>query len=306
MYQTLQGDMEQMLCIRRPLVTALAGSALLACLMAETALAQGTPWIAEPGTGTINLSYVNQNAAEFYRQTTQVKGPLEATGAHLSQNTVWIGVNYALTDAVALDVQSGWARSFVPGPVGPTPEESLSGLVDSNIAVTWRLVDELVGNALSVALRGAVIAAGRYDTGYFNSIGDGGSGAEASIIAGRFARRFGFSTELGYRYRTSELDIPADIFANLAAFIPVGEVVTLSVDYRLVNATSGIDIGGPGFSPSRFPELQEDRHIVGGRLLANVTDVVSVNGFFGQVVAGRNTAASRIFGFGLSIAFDTF
>ena len=39
----------------------------------------------------------------------------------------------------------------------------------------------------------------------------------------------------------------------------VGDVVTLSVDYRLVNATSGIDIGGPGFSPSRFPELQEER-----------------------------------------------
>ena len=36
-------------------------------------------------------------------------------------------------------------------------------------------------------------------------------------------------------------------------------MVTLSVDYRLVNATSGIDIGGPGFSPSRFPELQEER-----------------------------------------------
>ena len=151
-----------------------------------------------------------------------------------------------------------------------------------------------------------MIATGRYATGYINSIGDGGSGAEASIIAGRFARRFGFSTELGYRYRTSNLDIPADVFANLAAFIPIGNTVTVGVDYRLVNATSEIDIGGPGFSPSRFSELQEDQHIVRGRLLANVTDIVSVNGFFGQVVAGRNTAASRIVGLGLTLAFDTF
>ena len=48
----------------------------------------------------------------------------------------------------------------------------------------------------------------------------------------------------------------------------------------MVNALSGIDIGGPGFSPSRFPGLEEDAHIVGGRLLANVTDTVNPNLFF--------------------------
>ena len=70
-----------------------------------------------------------------------------------------------------------------------------------------------------------------------------------------------------------------------------------------MNALSGIDIGGPGFSPSRFPGLQEDGHIVGGRLIADVTDTVSLNAFFGQVVKGRNTAASRLVGFGLSFGF---
>ena len=187
-------------------VTVLVGSGLALCLSAPPSSAQGTPWLAEPGTGTVNISFVNQNATEFYRQTTKVKGPLEATGANLAQNTMWFGVNYAVNDAVAIDVQSAWARSLVAGGVGPSGgQESYSGIFDSTVAVTWRMVDEL--------------------------------------------------------------------------------------------------ISGEGFSPSRFPGLQEDAHIVGGRLMADVTDNVSLNGFVGRVVAGRNTAASLLISFGVSLGF---
>jgi hypothetical protein len=101
-----------------------------------------------------------------------------------------------------------------------------------------------------------------------------------------------------------KVDIPEDMFFNLGLFIPAGSRVTLGFDYRMVNALSGIQIGEEGvFSPSRFPGLEEDGHIVGGRVIANVTDDVSVNAFIGQVVAGRNTANSRIFGVGLSYGF---
>ena len=299
-------------------LTTLVGSALLSGLAVQPASAQGSPWIAEPGTGSVNLSFANQDAAEFYRQTTKTQGPLGPTGAHLSQNTLWFGVNYAATDAVALDVQTAWASSSLPGAVGPSGgEESYSGLYDSNIAVTWRFVDELISNAPSVALRVGAIIAGAYDTGYINSVGDGGNGIETSLIVGRFGSAAGFSGEIGFRARSStevnpmavgamageQVDIPNEMFVNLGLFIPAGDVVTIGVDYRMVNATSGIDIGGEGFSPSRFPGLHEDGHIVGGRLIANVTDLVSVNAFFGQVVRGRNIAASRIFGAGLSFGF---
>lgn len=41
---------------------------------------------------------------------------------------------------------------------------------------------------------------------------------------------------------------------------------------------------------------------MGGRLQANVTDTVDVNVFFEQV-AGKNTAASRVFGTGVGFGF---
>ena len=304
--------------VRRLLVAVLASTSL-ACLAARPALAQGTAWIAEPGTGSFSISYVNQNAHEFYRETTAVKGPLEATGANLAQNTVWIGFNYALHDAVALDVQTAWARSFVEGAVGPAGgQESYSGLFDTNVAVTWRVVDELISDAPSVALRVGAIIAGGYDTGYINSLGDGGHGIETSIIVGKFWDAVGVSAEFGYRNRGStevnpdavgagaageNVDIPADIFHNLFVFVPVGSRATLGAEYRIVNALSGLDIGGDGFSPSRFPGLQENARIVGGRLLADLTGAVGMSAFYGQVVGGRNTARSRILGVGLSVGF---
>ena len=309
----------------RSFVTTVAGAALVVSLPAQPAFAQGSPWIAEPGTGTISLTYANQSAKEFWRPVdgsiTKVTGPLGDTDASLAQNTMWFAANYAVNDFVALDIQSAFASSFVKGGVGPSGgEESYSGLFDSNIALTFRLVDELISDAPSVAVRIGGILAGAYDTGYINSLGDGGHGLETSLIVGKFGSAAGFSAELGFRVRGSTevnqqalggagatagetVDIPNDMFVNLGLFIPAGNAVTLGVDYRMVNALSGIDIGGMGFSPSRFPGLQEDAHLVGGRVLINATDTVNVNVFFGQVVAGKNTAASRIFGAGVGFGF---
>ncbi len=101
------------------------------------------------------------------------------------------------------------------------------------------------------------------------------------------------------------MDIPADVFFSLSAFFPLNDVLTLGADYRLVNALDGIDIGGPGFSPSRFPALEKDVHLVGGRLLINVTDTISLNVFAGWVVGGRNTAKSLLIGVGVTFAFGS-
>ena len=50
--------------------------------------------------------------------------------------------------------------------------------------------------------------------------------------------------------------------------------------------------------------MQEDIHFVGGRVIINATDIVSVNGLFRKVVKGRNTASSNVFGVSLGLAFD--
>jgi len=284
---------------------------------APSAFAQGTPWIAEPRTGSVSISFFNQNATEFFRGTETVKGPLAATNANLGQNTVWISANYAVSDAVGLDLQTAWAQSYVDGGVGPSGgEENYSGLYDTHLSLTWRFADELVENLPSLAVRFGATVSGGYDTGYINSLGDGGNSLEWSLIAGKFWSIAGVSGEVGFRQRGTtsvnasalgavegaDVDIPSEIFMNIWIFVPLGNRFRVAGNYRLTNATSGIDIGGEGFSPSRFPALEEDRQIVGGQIFADVFGGVSAHGFLGSVIGGRNTAKSTIFGFGLSVA----
>lgn len=267
------------------------------------AFADGSAWLNEPGSGYASISVVSQVADEYYRGKVKRSTP---RGEDLAQNTVWLTANYAFGDSWAVDAQVGWARSeFVVGPMIPTPMENFSGIVDSSVGLTWRVNDELASDFPSVALRAGAIIAGNYDTGYINSLGDGGDGYEFSIIVGEFvSNRVGLSAEFGYRSR--DAGIPDETFTNLTGVWLLGEKLSLGLDYRLVDARSGLDIGGEGFEPTRFPEVEEDSEIVGGRLYYNASDSLSFAVFHATVVSGRNAPASAVYGATVSYSFSTF
>lgn len=242
------------------------------------------------------MSYVTQSATEFYRSS--AKRPTPGGGLELAQDTFWIDGTYGLADAVALDFRVGQASSsFATGPGLPPSQANISGLADLNLGVVWRVVDEIVRpSAPSVALRAAAIKAGDYDTGYINSLGDGGDGLELSVIIGKFVSdRFALSGEVGQRTRNSNIhEIPDSVFARFLAGVIIGNRLSLSLSYEIDDSRSGLEIGGPGFSPSRFPELQEDVQLAGATVSYTVSDRVSVGGSFAKVVDGRNTAASDV------------
>ena len=289
--------------MHRLIATTLTCSALVLCLSPRTVFADASAWLPEPGTGHLSLSYVSQSAEEFYRGAE--KRPLPGPGQEdLSQTTVWLAGTYGFNDSFALDVQTGWAKSqFMTGPGIPTPSESFSGMVDGKIGLTWRISDEVISDFPSVALRAGVIRAGDYETGFINSLGDGGDGYEASLVVGKFVGdQLGLSAEIGLRRRSD--DIPDERFANVSGIWFLNESLTLGIEYRVVNSTSGLQIGGPGFAPDRFPETEEDTQTVAARLYYTVNENFSLNLFAGSVIDGRNAAASSIFGAAASYSFD--
>ena len=286
-----------------PRIRAFVVSALFGAMWPAAAFADGSAWLNEPGTGFASLSVVSQVADEYFRGKVKRSTP---RGEDLAQNTVWVSANYAFTDSLSLDAQVGWARSeFIVGPMIPTPMENFSGIVDTTIGLTWRVNDELASDFPSVAVRAGAIIAGNYDTGYINSLGDGGDGYELSLIVGEFvSNRVGLSAEFGYRGRDS--GIPNETFTNLTGVWLLGEKLSLGLDYKIVNAESGLDIGGEGFDPTRFPEVQEDSELAAGRLYYNASERLSFAVFHAAVVNGRNAPASAVYGATISYSFSAF
>ena len=261
------------------------------------AFADGSPWLPDPETGSITISYVSQNATEFY-----VASKKMTLADDLRQETVSVQGTYGLSDEFAMDLRMGFAKSeYIPA-----VRDNFRGLTDTNVGVVWRVVDELVRPSLpSVALRAGAIIAGDYETGHINAIGDGGNGVELSALVGKFITdRIALSGELGYRDRDN--DVPADFFLNLSGGVLVGDLVGLSINYKLINALSGLDIGQPGFTPTRFPELEEDVHFLGGTATFNTTDTTNIGVSYGEVLDGRNTAKSKVWSVSLGYSFDTF
>ena len=276
----------------------------------SSAFADGvSPWLPAPGAGFLSLSYVSQNAREYYRsdQSPPKNRKTPGNGTNLGQHTIWVNGMYGLSDEIAIDFRVGAARSYASaGPTGG--QNKYTGVTDSNIGVTWRLVDELVKPLFpSIALRGGAIIAGSYETGSINAIGDGANGLEVSALAGKyFAERFAVSGEIGYRVR--EEDVPSDVFANVSGGVRVGDKVGLSINYKMINAQSGLQIGVAPFPemPHRFPEVEEDIHFVSGTVNYDVSDSANLGFTYGEVIAGRNTAKSKVFSVTMGYMFDTF
>ena len=230
-------------------------------------------------------------------------------GPNLGQHTVWLNGMYGWSDAVAIDVRVGLARSYASAGPGTNPamggRYKYSGVTDSNIGVTWRIADELVNPSMpSIALRGGAIIKGSYATGAINAIGDGASGLEVSALAGKyFADMFAVSGEVGYRVRDG--DVPEDLFVNLSGGVLVDNI-GLSVNYKLVDAQSGLQIGLGSFNPSRFPEVEEDIQFLSGTVSLNVSDQTNLAVTYGEVIDGRNTSKSKVSSVTMGYLFDTF
>ena len=275
-----------------------------ATLVAVPAFSEGSPWLPTPSTGSLSLSYVHQSADEFYRKSSKV--PTPGGGEDLEQSTLWLQTSYGLADAIAVDARLGWARSeYVNRPGLPVEQKSYDGLVDINAGLTWRVVDEAVSELPSIALRAAVIIDGGYTTGYINSLGDGGNGAEASLLVGKFlSDRFALSGEIGYRTRNN--NIPDNTFFKLSGGVILAQGWALNAGYEQTDTGSGLDIGGPGFHPSRFPELREESQLLSAGLSFATAQGYNLGFVYGTTLDGRNVGDFEFYGLSLDYSFDTF
>lgn len=268
--------------------------AALTFFAATQCTAAGSPWLLNPGDSALKISYVSQYADRLWLGTNRVPIP----GGELEQDTVWLAFDHGLTDNLALDFQSGYARTDQENAPGD------SGYTDTSFGLTWRFHDEFLHDNWmpSAALRVGGIIKGDYDTGFISAIGDGASGAEVSLVLGRvITDTFAISSEFGYRWRDGT--VPNEHIVKLNGYYSLSPNLSVNGGYEWIDAKSGLDIAGPGFTPARFPDVEEDLEIVSVGATYSLTQDLSFGVDYGQLVDGRNAPESDFASFNVGYSF---
>ena len=265
----------------RTLVTTVA-----ALTVPAHAFAEGTsPWLPIPGELSLTLNYSEQSGDDAYIGDQEI--PLSAiTGGGASEyerNTTILLASYGISDALAVDVVVGY------GDVEIGDAESDSGITDSIIGLSWRVVDEYVATSWpTVTLHGAAIINGDYDGGRLAALGNDSSGFELSVLAGKqITDTVSLSAEIGHQNRSG--DVPDAHFVHLGANFQIADKWGLNIGYAVKKYSGDLDIGGPGFSPSRFQEINAERELVkfGIGYAISANQGIALN--FATILDGRNT-----------------
>ena len=247
-------------------------------ILSSSAMAEGSPWLPVPQTLSLSVAHVAQEADQFYRAETKANLPF----GEFNQTTIWFSGKYGLNDKTAIDAR--WGTSEVDaGALGST-----DGTLDATLGVTRSLLDEIETGGVSVAVRVAGTLAGDYDTGRPNSLGDGANSLESSINIGKFLKpELGVAGEFGLRFSTN--DVPSEWFLNAGVNYFVSPYVSVYAQYQLKQSNGDLDIGGTGFTPAGFPEVQENfsRFRFGGNVqYENFSWDINIY----KTLDGRNTA----------------
>ena len=253
--------------------------------------AQNSVWLPAPGSGSVGLSYLSQEADRFYIGGNLTSLPFGT----IKIKTTTLAGQYAVADSLAVDAKIPFARRT-------SGLGSDSGTGDARVGVTWRFVDEFENRgAPTVAVRAGAIIAGNYQTFRPDSIGDGASGYEVSLLVGRYLTpNFGIRGEVGIRDRNR--GVPNQTFLSVGADFRITPSLAGSVGFSSIRNSGNLDIGGPGFTPLRFQQVAEKRSVINAGLSYSVTERVSLNGNIGKVTSGRNTRKDDLYSLG--VAFD--
>jgi hypothetical protein len=219
-------------------------------------------------------------------------------GGDLFQHTAFLGFDFGLTDNIALDATVGWVWSEADGVFG---DQNDDGLTDTTFGLRQRFVDETVLGLWwlpSLALRVGGIIEGTYDENFPFSAGDGASGAEVSLLAGKsICPGFGLYGDVGYRYRDGK--VPDEWFGSTGLFVS-WKFLSATAGYRFFEGLSGNDIGDTGFTFSTVKEISQNLEASigftdpGGRYYQL---------FYAHTIDGRNTGKRDIFGGAISLTF---
>lgn len=260
---------------------------------------QFSPYLPPAGHTEVTVSHTFVTFDAFWAGSVKLGTQATLGSSGKDQSTTLLTLEHGLTERWALDLTVGTSRVEM----GSFPSDE--GWVDTQAGLRYLLVDEAESFnrwAPTLALRIGGILAGDYNEGVPFSSGDGASGVEVSLLAGRaLGRHFTVLGDLGYRWRNN--DVPEDIFGSLGLAASWRSMI-FSAAWRYDGAVSGLTILGPGFGTvGGFPQTRERNSTVQLGWGGSVNDRWFLQGYVARTLEGENTGDKRIMGGSVTLSF---
>ncbi len=250
-------------------------------------------WLPAPHEWEAAVSYTFETFDVFYRANQKMDYPEQ-----LDQHTAGIYIDYGLRPNLAFDMRLGYVRTR-------DGDLTSDGLMDTLIGLRWKVVDEFSQNnewAPTIAIRLGGVIEGNYEVGFPSAVGDGASGFSGSLLFGKtFPKGFGAVGEIGYLWRNKK--VPEEYFVTTGVFRRFGQHLDIGLGYRLRRGLSGLDIGAPGFTPARFPELKEISHNIDFTLGWSGDSGRYYSLTLARTIDGLNTGEKTIVSVGASFSY---
>ncbi len=264
-------------------------STVLAVVTISGALGQSA-WLPPSGRISVTGIYLYQNSHRIYAGAKLMPLPDRL------QRTFAAAVEYGLTDNLALDFSTGYGYNTL----GPSASQGKdTGMLDTNIGLRWRLLDERRHLYLpTFSIRAGGTIKGTYTANRKYSVGDGASGAEFSLmLAKAFSDgRTGVLADSGLRKRDNGV---SDDYCGSAGMYRTLWKFSLSAGIRHTQALGGQTVGQPGL---RFQWLREVSQMA--EFGAGVSDRQGrfYQAFVARQVRGRNSPDKLVVG--LAVTFS--
>lgn len=199
-----------------------------------------TPWTPQKRTASVSLSYVFDTYKDFRAGSNQASLP-----GNLSQNSFFAAIEYGVTDRISADLLTGYTRTKLL-------TNSLDGVADTLIGGRFKVYS---GESTTFTIRAAGVVAGSYPLTNLGPFAPGfkASGFLTSGLVGKTLGK-GFYTSGEFGFSGYEKPVSDRLFGNAVVGQSIGRWSYWG-GYQQSRAVSGIDIGAPGFTPSRFPEI---------------------------------------------------
>lgn len=253
------------------------------------------------GRTDVVLSYTYESYDRFYIGSTDMA--LSATDLkRIIKQSENLYIAHGLSDKLDLIVNLPFisAKSDVITTGGTVKE---SNLQNASVFLKWQPINIGTGSsAFSVNVAGGVSTpVSNYKTNVIYAIGNRATSFEGDVVAQyKFSAGVFANVQAGYVVRTNSVP-SATLLSAKIGYAGAGFYIDGYVAQQTSNG--GIDIGGPGFSPDRFPETTVNTTRIGVSGFVPVVKAVGITAGAGQVVNGRNAGKASYFTGGLVFRF---